>query len=128
MSARNAVDSLWIWALAGGVVALLAGLVFLEKMEVLGIAVGAAAGLVNIFMLKRMAAKAVAQNSPGKTLIFIIFIKSSFRLLLTALFLAILFYLGWLKPLGFVIGFTAVILAIFAWGCSRILFNSHSPL
>lgn len=128
MSGKSPVDSLWFWALGGALLVLPSGAVFLDLMETFGIAIGSVTALANIFMLKKMAAKAVAHGIPGKALIFNIFLKSSIRFLLTAVFLAILFYFEWLKPLGFMIGFTAVVLAVFAWGCGRIIFGGHNPL
>lgn len=125
MSAIKALEPMWYWAVGATLLAVLAGFLFFEYQEVIGIALGAAVAFVHLFMLKRMAARALAQNSPGKSLIFIIFLKSGLRFLLTGLFLAILFYLGWLKPSGFVIGFTMVMAAVFAWGCSRVL--RHNP-
>ncbi len=128
MNATKSFNSMWIFACAAGLISLLAGAWLSDGLEVAGIAIGVALALAHVFMLKSMAAKALEHNKTGKSLILIIFLKSMLRFLLTALFLAILFYLGWLKPLGFVIGFTAVMLAVFVWGCGKLLLGARNPL
>jgi hypothetical protein len=111
------------WALAGAALPLLTAVGFLDKMFILGVLLGDLTALGHLFLLKRMATRAVRQGRGQPLLIFIA--KSYLRFLLTAVILIVIAYAGLLQPMGFLAGFSAVMLAMAGWGISCLLRKRH---
>jgi hypothetical protein len=111
------------WALAGAALPLLAALGFFDKLFMLGVLLGDLTALAHLFMLKRMAARAVSQGKRQPLLIFIA--KFYLRFLLTAVILITIAYAGLLEPMGFLAGFSAVMLTMAGWGISCLRKKRH---
>ena len=127
-SSKNRIDSFWLCGLGVSMLAVIAGMFFFSGFEVLSIAIGCLLALVHVFLFKRMAAGAFETGVSGRQLYMMTMLKSTALLLLSAVLLAVLFVLGWLKPIGFIIGFTLVMLTVFFWGVGRLVLNPHGSL
>ena len=127
-SSKNRIDSFWLFGLGVSLLAVIAGMFFFSGFEVLSIAIGCLLALVHVFLFKRMAAGALENGISGRQLYMMIMFKSTALLLLSAVLLAVLFMLGWLKPIGFIIGFTLVMLTVVFWGVGRLVLNPHGSL
>jgi hypothetical protein len=113
------------WTLSGAALPLLAALIFSDdKLFSLGILWGALTALAHLFMLKRLAGQTVSRGKSQPLLIFIA--KFYLRFLLTAVILIIIAYAGLLEPMGFLVGFSAVMLSMAGWGISCLLRTRHA--
>jgi hypothetical protein len=118
--------SFWLALLAASGLALGAGAYFLPfKKGILNVLLGIGAAFVLIYFLRRMIGKALKNGVTGKALIRKTILQFYLRFLLSAVFLTTLAYLNWLHPLGFLLGFSSLALALPAWGAGWIIKNNR---
>ncbi|MDR1396258.1 MAG: hypothetical protein LBJ14_00770 [Desulfarculales bacterium] len=117
--------SLWLALLAASGLALAAGIYFLPFKGVFNVLMGIGAAFMLIYFIGRMTAKALKNGVPGKSLIIKTILRFYLRFLLSAAVLAVLAYLNWLHPLGFLLGFSSLVLAMPAWGAGWIIKNNR---
>jgi hypothetical protein len=108
--------SFWLTLLAASGLALAAGIYFLPFKGLLNVFLGIALAFVLIYLLKRMIGGYFDRGKAKLSLPAGAILKFYLRFLGSALFLLTLVYLNWLHPVGFLMGFTAVSMAVLLWG------------
>jgi hypothetical protein len=108
--------SFWLTLLTASGLSLAGGLYFLPVKGVLNVFLGIGLAFMLIYLLKRMIGGFLRRETAGRALLVRAMVKFYLRFLVSAGLLLTLVYLNWLHPLGFLLGFSAVSLAVLAWG------------
>jgi hypothetical protein len=116
--------SFWLTLLAASGLALAGGMYFLSFKGLFNVLLGIGTAFVLIYLLKRMVCGFLDREKPGRALIMKAMLQFYLRFLGGAAFLLFLVYLNWLHPIGFLIGFSAVTLAVVIWGIGWALKNN----
>jgi uncharacterized integral membrane protein len=109
-------SSFWRVLLAASALALVIGIYFLSFKGILNVFLGIGTAFVLIYLLKRMIGRFLGREKPGRNLLIRAVRQFYLRFLCCAVFLLLLAYSRWLHPIGFLIGFSAVALALVVWG------------
>jgi hypothetical protein len=118
--------SFWLTLLAASGLALAAGMYFLPLKGLLNVLLGIGLAFVLIYLLKRMISGFLGREKAGRALLARAMVKFYLRFLGSAVFLLALVYLNWLHSIGFLLGFSAVSLAVLFWGIGWALAHNRS--
>ena len=114
------------WMVLGIVSLLVVGfsLYYLPWLGILNVFLGIGTAFVLLYLVKRTAQKMVGQGRSGSCVILLSLIKSFLRVVLTAAFLLFLMPFSLLHPIGFLMGFSTVIVAVIAWAFIQVFAKS----
>ena len=116
----NFPASFWKAPVICALLALAFSFMVLPLEGVFSLGLGLTAGLIHVFLLRRLLKWSLTQL-PGKALIIKVMIKFYISFILTAVILAGLAYNNLVAPLLFGAGFIIIMLTLFGWGISRII-------